>query len=437
MPASAEPDSAPPSAPPWGQREPAAGEEPPPAYAAGLSGPARLLARAAEDRQLAAELLRMAPLARIAAATHEPRFHRYSLVQLLAIETEAALDASGRQAGAAGDPRPLAELGAALAAALPRDGQGKARRAAAWAWWLLGKAWLAASQPRLAEKAFQGIYAYLPRGEASEEEALSAVGLAQVWEDCGNLEAAAAQYLLAAYRYARLDATLPAAACQAQLGFLRYDGGDLEGAAGPLRAGLELLDPAFAPSLAARMWLVLAEIETMFHADLAAAESLHRARRLYPLAPSPGERVERIWREARIALAAGADAEARLDVVRRQLLAHGSLAEAARSTFELLLLRLDDLRFEAAGELAAALAAAFPPAAAGLAAEMASLVGLAAADQPLAYHQAHQNLTRRLRHQAPASPGRRPLLRPTRWLADRLLCRRAELEDPIGAAAGL
>jgi hypothetical protein len=434
MPASAEPDSAPLPAPPWGQPEPAAGGEPPPAYAAGLSATERLLARAAEDRELAAELLRMGPLARIEAATHEPRFHRYSLVQLLAIDTEAALDAWG---SAAGDPRPLAELGAALAAALPRDGQGKARRAAAWAWWLLGKAWLAASQRRLAEKAFQAVYAFLPRGEASEEEALSAVGLAQVWEDCGNVEAAAAQYLLAAYRYARLDATLPAAACQAQLGFLLYESGDLEGAAGPLRAGLELLDPAFAPSLAARMWLVLAEIETMLHADLAAAESLHRARRLYRLAPSPGERVERIWREARIALAAGADAEARLDVVRRQLLAHGSLAEAARSTFELLLLRLDDLRFEAAGELATALAAAFPPAAAGLAAEMASLVSLAAADHPLAYHQAHQDLTVRLRHQAPASPDRRPLLRPTRWLADRLLCRRAELEDPIGAAAGL
>ncbi len=68
---------------------------------------------------------------------------------------------------------------------------------------------------------------------------------------------------------------------------------------------------------------------------------------------------------------------------------------------------------------------------------MAHLAGLAAANQPLAYHQARQDLTRRLRHQAPASPGRRPLLRPTRWLADRLLCRRAELEDPIGAAVGL
>lgn len=89
MPASAEPNSAPLS-PPW--QEPAAAEGLPPAYA-GLSSPTRLFARAAEDRQLAAELLRMGPLARIEAATHEPRFHRYSLVQLLAIDTEAALDA--------------------------------------------------------------------------------------------------------------------------------------------------------------------------------------------------------------------------------------------------------------------------------------------------------------------------------------------------------
>jgi hypothetical protein len=99
--------------------------------------------------------------------------------------------------------------------------------------------------------------------------------------------------------------------------------------------------------------------------------------------------------------------------VRRQLLARGSLTEAARSTLELLLLRLDDLRFKAAGELATALAAAFGPVADGLAAEIARLAGLAAADQPLAYHQARQDLTRSLRHQAPASPaGRRCCGRP-------------------------
>jgi hypothetical protein len=385
--------------------------------------------RRREDRELAAELLRMEPLARIDAAIHQPSFHRYTLVQLLAIETEAALD------DPAGDPRPVAELGAALAAALPRDGQGKARRAAAWAWWLLGKALLAASQRHLAEKVFEAMYPFIPRCEPSEEAALCAVGLAQVWEDSSNVEAAAAQYLLAAHRYSQLDAALPAAGCQGQLGFLLYESGDLEGAARPLRAGLELLDEAFAPSLAARMWLALAEIETTLYEDAAAAESLHRARRLYRLAPSLGEGIDRTWREARIAVAAGADAEARLDVVRRELLGRGSLAEAARSTLELLLLRLDDGRVDAAGELAAALAAAFPQAAEGLAAEMANLAGLAAAEQPLAFHQAKHELRRRLRHRAPACPGRRPLLRPTRWLADRVLrCtfhRPAAIEKPI------
>jgi hypothetical protein len=290
MPARLEPDSGPHLADRPGT---AAEESPPAAYAARLSGAAKLLAR---DGAMAAELLSMEPLARIEAAIHDPRYHRYSLVQLLAIQAEAALD------DPAGDPRPVAELGAALAAAVPRDGQGKVRRAAAWAWWLLGKALLAASQLRLAAKVFEGMYPFLPR-EPSEEAALCAVGLAQVWEDSGNVEVAAAQYLLAAYRYTQLEETLPAAACQAQLGFLRYDNGDLEGAAPPLRTALALLDPAFAPSLAARIGLALAEIETTLDDAAAAATSLDLARRLYRLAPSFTEGIERTWREARIAAA--------------------------------------------------------------------------------------------------------------------------------------
>jgi hypothetical protein len=68
MPARPGPDRAPLPAP-W--RLPAA-EAPPAAYAAGLSGVARLLATAHEDRELAAQLLAMPALTRIAAASCWP-----------------------------------------------------------------------------------------------------------------------------------------------------------------------------------------------------------------------------------------------------------------------------------------------------------------------------------------------------------------------------
>jgi len=52
------------------------------------------------------------------------------------------------------DPRPVAELGAAIAGTMAHDPGGEAQRTAAWAYWLLGKAMLRASQWRLADDAF-------------------------------------------------------------------------------------------------------------------------------------------------------------------------------------------------------------------------------------------------------------------------------------------
>ena len=411
-------------------RQPAP-EMPLAAYAARLRGAGELLATAWEDRELARELMEMPALERIDAALHEPRFHRDTLARLLALEAESALDDPAR------NPCPVAELAAAIASCLPRDAQGKARRAAAWAYWLLGKALLGASQWRLAEGAFEGMCAFIPRGERSEEEALACAGLAQVREDTGNVDAAAALYLRAAWLFAKLGSAAPAAASQAQLGLLLHESGDLVNATLPLRGALGLLDPAFAPSLAARLWLALAQIQAML-GDTAAAESLRRAQALYPLAPSPEEAIARRWHEAKIALAAGEDAvaEARLDRVRRALLARGSLLEAARSTFEQLLLTIDGQRFDAARELVAALAAAAPGGGEPWAGAMADLVRLAA-DQPGASYQAGLDLKRRLRHAPPIGADRAPLLRSSRHLADRLLRQQGELEAPVGAAAGL
>jgi tetratricopeptide (TPR) repeat protein len=403
---------------------------PPPAYETGVSGAARLLARAAEDHELVVELLRMAPMERIAAASSEPRFHRPSLVRLLALAVEAALEDPAR------DPRPAAELGATLAAALPRDPQGKARRAAAWAWWLFGKALLGACQWSLARSAFQAMGAFFPRQPGpSEEAALAAAGLGQAWEDAGEVDAAEPQLLYAAYLYARLGADTQSASCYAQAGFVRYETGSFEDAAPALRAAVERLDAAFAPSLAARIWLALAEIETALGRRAAAGECLERARALVPLARSAAEALDGTWRLARIALAAGDDAraDALFERVQLELLVRGSLDEAARCTCEQVLARIDTARFDAAGKLARALASAFPGAG-QLAAEIAALPRLARKSRDAAL-EATLALRRRLRQQPLAVPGRLPALTPTRVLADRLLRQRGELEDPIGSAA--
>jgi hypothetical protein len=414
----------------------AAGGEPAPSqatvYTERLVGAAQLLAAAMEDRALMTELMAMPALERLAAAGAERRFHRQSLVRLLALAAEAGLD------DPAGDPRPVAELGAAIAAALPRDVQGKARQAAAWAWWLFGKALLRESQLRLARGAFEAMQAFIPRHlEPSEEAALSAIGLAQVWEDSGEVVAAEAQFLLAAYVYSQLDSDTGSAGCFAQLGLLLHESGRIEYAVPPLRTALELLDPEFAPSLAARLWLALAEIETTLDDGGAAAESLHQARALYRLAPSAAEDVDRTWREARIALAAGAAAraEALLDRVRRELLARGSVAEAARCTYEQLLVQVETRRFAAAGELTAALGGAFPGAAGEAIEWMTALARLAAADPAgQGFYEWSLDLRQHLRRPLRGSPERPPLLRSTRALADRLLRHRGEREDPLGAA---
>ena len=394
---------------------------------------AELLATAREDRELLRQLMAMPALERIEAALGEARFRRYTLARMLALEAESALGDPAR------DPRAVAELGAAIAGTLPRDPEGTARRTAAWAYWLLGKALLQAGQWRLAEDAFQSISAFIPRGvPASEGEALACLGMAQLHEDLGHEQQAAALFLRAAYLYAKRGDPWPEAACQAQLGLLLHRTGDLESAARPLRAALGLIDAAFAPSLAARLRLVLAGVETVLGDAVAAGEQLRQARQLYPLAPSPVEEIERRWSEARIAAAADEreTAESLLERVRRELLDRGSLDEAARCSCELLLIQIESRRYDAASQLAVDLARAFPPAGEPWAPELATLARLAA-EEPEKCYPASCELRRRLRRPPAACPGRPELLVPARVLADRLFRGCGELEDPIGAAADL
>ena len=389
-----------------------------------------LLAAAREDAELVRQLMAMPALERIEPALGDVRFHRPTLARMLALQAESALG------DPACDPRPVAELGAAIAGTLARDPGAEAQRTAAWAYWLLGKAMLRASQWRLADDAFQSISAFIPRPSlASEAEAFACLGFAQLHEDLGHEQQAGALYLRAAYLHAKRGDRLREAACQAQLGLLLHRSGDLESAARPLRAALRLFDAAFAPSLATRLRLTLAGIETVFEHRAAASDELRRARALYPLAPSPAEEIERSWAEARIAAAEGENdkAEALFERVRRALLDRGSFAEAAQCSCEQLLIQVESRRFDAAGQLAVDLARVFPPEGEPWAPELAALARLAV-EEPGARYPASYELRRRLRRPELAFSGRLALIAPARSLADRLFCGCGELEDPIGAA---
>jgi hypothetical protein len=397
----------------------------------GLPRTFALLSMAETDAQLAARLMAMPACERQAAALDDPRFRRRSLWQLLALRAESELF------DPAADARPTAELAAAIASVLPRDATGKGWRSSALSYWLFGKALLGARQWRLADDAFRCMGKFIPKAGAAEETALAAVGQAQVAADTGAVDVAIGQFLCAVQWFAQLGAVESVAACQAELGLVLLESGDLMSAQRPLSTAVRLLDAGAAPSLAARLRLALAEVAAVLEGPAAAGEEVRRARALYDLAPdgpSGPEALERRWREARVAVAVGdaAGAATRFDEVRHQLLLRGSAAEAARCTFERLLLSIDARSFADVADLTGALARAFPGAGERWAREMEGLAALAAGDPEGALAPCW-DLRGRLRQVAPLEPSRPPLLRSARLLSDRLLRRRGELEDPIGA----
>jgi hypothetical protein len=313
--------------------------------------------------------------------------------------------------------------------------------------------------PQEAEVALQVTFAYIPSHRPSEERGLACYAFAQLDADMQRQEDSIGLGTVAAFDFFQLGAEGPAAACYAQVGLLQQEGGDLEHAAADLNRALRFLDgsgdPGLAPSHTARVLLALAEAEATLGGGAAgggssaARQHLRRARRLYRLAPLPGESVEHEWREAKVAAAAGrlAEAEAKLDGVRRQLLAAGSLAEAARATFDQVQLRLDAGNADGVEELAGDLEGAFPGGAAGGGAgdgaggaqggggliggegERAgepwawtiAAIGRLAGGPPGELQAASTWLRRRLRFQPPMSPERPALIVPWRTLTDRLL----------------
>jgi tetratricopeptide (TPR) repeat protein len=415
------------------------GTPPAPRRAHPPSSTATLLATAALDQRLAALLLRLPPDRRQAAIHADSHFRRLTLAQLFALRAESELHQP------ASNPLATAELAAIIASELAADTGAcdtldpKVAETAALAHWLLGKALLERRRFRLAEESFHCVFTFVADRGPSEPQALACAGLAQLHLELDQLDAATALALTAADLFGQLDAARPAAACLAQLGLALHDAGDLLNAAHALRRSLRLLgDPAFAPSLATRLHLALAEISTHLGRSTAAVAYLERARRLYPLASSLPEDTERTWREARIAAAAGhpTAADPLFDRARRALLAQGSLGEATRCTLDQLLLRTDCGLPGSVPELTAALAEAFEPAGWESADALAQLAGLPVARASERYAAIHR-LRLRLRQEPRGDAIRPPLLIPARVLIDRLLRWRGEHEDPIGAATGL
>ncbi len=390
---------------------------------------ARLIAASEEDAELAQQLLRLPRAERLSRIERDAAFHRESLARLFALRCEASLHLGACDAEAA-------ELGAAVAVALDSVPGGSVERTAALAFWLLGKTSLAARRWQEAENAFEMMNAFVPQAGVSEERALALTGLAQLRTDQGAWDDAVMLFGWAALLFSRLQAGEPAAACRAQQAELLLALELPDKAHGALQQALQDLDCAEVPSLGARLLLGLALCEAARGDREAARRALHQARGLYDLPAAPGEDVQRAWLEGRVAAAAAQSEVAGrlLDGVRRQLLACGNMHEAARVMLDVVLLRLDHGSGDARlGELAGALIAVFPRAAERYVTPILALAALPPAGRVLAAG----SLRQKLWQAGPEELGRPPHLVPLRALADRLLRRIGEHEDPLGAACGL
>jgi hypothetical protein len=386
------------------------------------------------DRALADRLLRHPRSERRELALSEAGYHRLSLARLLVLQAEATLHEGSATPADLVEP---AEMAAAVAGVLAAAGDAEAARTAALAHWLVGKAMLLRGDRELAGEAFRAAGACVPGAAPSPEEGLATVGMAQLAWDEGRWLDATALFAHAALVFSQLEDPEAAAACHAQLGFLFLATGDTQLARANLLSAAAAFDGATAPALAARLQLGLARCDASLGYAEQERQHLAEARR-YDLLPAPaGERIQRSWLRAQVARAAGRSAEsyALLDAVRRQLLAGGSVYEAACATVELMAILTESGHAGPANALAAELALAFGLGSSPWLRQISRLLRTAAT-QPQNRGLALAGLKRRLRRGTPAGH-RPPALTSLRSLADRLLRHLGESEDPMGAAGSL
>jgi hypothetical protein len=267
------------------------------------------------------------------------------------------------------DPALAARLGeAAFAIVSSQDADAGGRNLAKLcrALWTIIRSARVQGRIEQAEEAFRRGLPFLGAAPpVSEDRAALLAAVAQLRWTERRLDEAAALFAQAARMFGELAERQGEAACRAQAGCVLVEQLD------PWRARTELavahlhVDTELAPAFAARVALMLAWCNFAVGRLGEGRKRLRAARGLYAGAPGAGEEALRAWWEARIAALdrpgeqdgeggqarAVARADAQLEAVRRRLLAEGSIAEAARCSLDLLVLRVEAGRLDAVSEL--------------------------------------------------------------------------------------
>ena len=384
----------------------------------------RVAGRAAE---LAQHLLAAPRAERLGMIAADAAYRRPELVLLLTLGAEERLDA----------PPPAAEehaelaLAVSLATAKPSPSAAEPRRLRGFCRWLLAKAQLRAGRLEDAEASLAAVDKDLAGGADAPVRALAAAGLAQLRWQQGRAPEAWAHFTAAARAFAEVGDAPAVGACRGLCGFLLLAAGEPMLARIELRAAHQALGRSSAPSLAVLVCLGVARCEAAL-GGTAAPDFLAFAREAascLPPAPALGA-----WWNALLGL--GRDpSDAELLASRRQALAGGDHAAAAKATLELAVRRFGDQMGSAIAGLVAPLAACGGDAAIW-SEEIAALVPLVAA-RPEAYPGTVRELALRLAALTVARLGAHGLPWCVCDLADRLLLQRREDEQPIGAARGL
>jgi len=237
-----------------------------------------------------------------------------------------------------------------------------------------------------------------------------------------RLDEAAALFSYAAGLFREVRASQAEAACRAQAGLILLEQGATWRAGAEILRARRLLRVDLAPALVARVALLAAWCEVAAGQPERGERELSAARKLRQRTGDEREDLLGDWWEARIAAHDGrpADGDARLDAVRRRLLAEGSLREAAACTLDLLALRAAG-RPEDTERLAADLFDAFRSPAALRPAELLTLLSSYARDRPDRYRSAVMPIRQALAAWRSEPGGRPDLIPPTEDLADRVL----------------
>ncbi|HVT56759.1 MAG TPA: hypothetical protein VHR45_00020 [Thermoanaerobaculia bacterium] len=325
-----------------------------------------------EDQRRAAglleELLQLAPLARRSAARWRKALRRAGLAELLLARAKAELPEN--PTGAA----ELAGLARAIAVRLPageRLGRGPA--AATLADCVLGEARRRLGQLRGAERVLERAALAVDVALDDGLRAYLCLCLGKLRWQQRRIDEAAALLGRAGRIYSVYQDASGEGACWALLGFLRLEAVEPERALGALRRAVRLLELETEPELFIRSALALAfchavegrgsEAERVLAFAGQAREERSGVGRQLAQGPAAGsgEEVAAAWWEGRIAARLGnrQTGLSLLDIVRRRLLAEGSLAEAAFATLDLAVLMAAAKR-KAGITLAGDLRRAFP-----------------------------------------------------------------------------